>query len=103
MVRCPNGQDTYLAPAVTLSACSTAVFDLWTAPNASLAVKIAAPSSTTSSNRNGPGRAEIPGKPRVGSHPGVVKRKRKVVRNIRTESRLAKPETSGRASQRQIQ
>src|SRR6516164_5846726 len=87
--------ECYLAPAVTLSACSTAVSDLRTAPNASLAVKIAAPSSTTSFNRNWPGMAEIPGKPRVGSHPGVVKRKLKVVRNIPTESRLAIPETSG--------
>src|SRR5215469_4541704 len=41
MARCPKGQECYLAPAVTLSACSTAVSDLWTAPNASLAVKIA--------------------------------------------------------------
>src|SRR6516164_11544335 len=95
MIRCPNGQNAYLAPAVTLSACSTAVSDLWTAPNASLAVKIAAPSSTTSFNRNWPGIAEIPGKPRVGSQPGVVKRKLKVVRNMPTESTLAIPETSG--------
>src|SRR5260221_5658007 len=85
----------YLASAATLSACSTAVSDLWTAPNASLAVKIAAPSSTTSFNRNWPGMAEIPGKPRVGFPPRVVKRKLKVVRDNPNHSKLAITETNG--------
>src|SRR5207244_3656149 len=45
----------------------------------------AAPSSTTSFSRNWPGTTESAGKPpRLGSQPGVEKRKLSVVRNIIT-------------------
>src|SRR6516162_1612913 len=75
--------------------CSTRVSRPGTAANASPAVKTTAPRSTISFNKNWPGKAESPGKPCVGSHPGVVKRKLKVVRNIPTETRLAMPEMRG--------
>src|SRR5260221_6815821 len=88
--------ECYLAPAVTLSVCSSSVSGPGTAPNASLAVKTAAPRSTISFHRNWPGIDEIPGNPpQVGSQTRVVKTKLQVVRNIPTESRLAIPETSG--------
>src|SRR5712671_6477144 len=46
---------------------------------------IAAPSNTTSFNRNCPGRAESEGNPpRLGSHPGVESKKESVVRNMST-------------------
>jgi hypothetical protein len=95
MVRCPNGKNASARHAVAPSVCSTLVSDLKTALNASLAVKTAAPRNTISFKKNWPGRAEIPGNPSVGSHPGVVKRKVKVVRNIPTETRLSMPEMRG--------
>src|SRR5262245_58283052 len=54
-------------------------------PSASPSDQTAAPSSTTSFSRNCPGMADKAGNPpRLGSHPGVEKRKLSVVRNITT-------------------